>query len=110
MLALSAWDSWSRLQAVHRIAAVTDASAHLFKALHNLRIDRASSYRDLMADRQFTAMAPQIKEAREAEMLALKSALAALQTIDFPDRPAMVGKLDQSIRRLAALHDESAPA
>ena len=37
MLAAGAWNSWSRLQIVNRIAGVADTSAYLFTALHNLR-------------------------------------------------------------------------
>src|SRR5882724_915116 len=88
MLALGAWSSWDRLAAVKRIASVADASGYMFTALHNLRVDRASSFRDLRADKQLTAMTPLLREAREAEMPALKSALVALQVADFPERQA----------------------
>src|SRR5438105_6668935 len=56
VLSLGAWDSWGRLAAVNRIAAVADASGYLFTALHNLRVDRASTFRDLSADKQFTSL------------------------------------------------------
>ena len=85
MLALSAWSSWERLAAVKRIAAVADASGYMFTALHNLRVDRASSFRDLRTDKQLSAMTPLLREAREAEMPALKSALVALEAADFPE-------------------------
>src|SRR5262245_4427761 len=110
MLALGAWSSWERLAAVKRIAAVAEASGHMFTALHNLRVDRSASFRDLMADKQFTAMAPVLRNAREAEMPALKAAVVALDAVDFPERQAVVSGLDQSVKRLAALHDESAAA
>jgi methyl-accepting chemotaxis protein len=110
VLALGAWHSWTRLAAVNRIAAVADASAYMFAALHNLRVDRASGFRDLNADRQFTAMTPLLREAREAEMPALKSALIALNATDFPERQAAVAGLDQAIKKLTALHEESAAA
>src|SRR5215813_607877 len=110
LLALGACDSWSRLRSVHRIAAVADASTYLFKAMHNLRVDRASSTRDLMADRQFTLINQQIRDAREAEMPALRSALVALAPIDFPDRDAVIARIGDAVKRLATLHQESAPA
>jgi methyl-accepting chemotaxis protein len=110
MLAMGAWSSWVRLGAVNRIAAAADASGYMFTALHNLRVDRASSFRDLRADKQLTAMSPLLREAREAEMPALKSALVALQAADFPERQAAVAAVDQAIKRLTALHEESAPA
>src|SRR5262249_14974727 len=85
VLAFRAWSPWSRLSAINRIAAVADASGYMFTALHNLRVDRASSFRDLQADKQFGSIAPLLREAREAEMPALKSAMVALNAVDFPD-------------------------
>lgn len=61
MLAMGAWSSWVRLGAVNRIAAAADASGYMFTALHNLRVDRASSFRDLRADKQLTAMSPLLR-------------------------------------------------
>jgi methyl-accepting chemotaxis protein len=110
MLAMGAWSSWTRLAAVNRIAAVADASGYMFTALHNLRVDRSASFRDLMADKQHTGIAPILREAREAEMPALKSAIVALEAVDFPERQSVVSSLDQSIKRLAALHAESVAA
>src|SRR5216684_5574588 len=110
MLALGAWSSWDRLAAVKRIVAVADASGYMFTALHNLRVDRATSFRDLQADKQFGSLAPLLREVREAEMPALKSAMVALNAVDFPEREAAVSGLDQSIKRLTALHEESAAA
>src|SRR5436309_3001733 len=81
VLSLGAWDSWGRLAVVNRIAAVADASGYLFTALHNLRVDRASTFRDLSADKQFTAVNPLVKEVRAAEMPALNAALATLEDI-----------------------------
>src|SRR5262245_63423260 len=78
LLALGAWDSWTRLASVNRITAVVDVSTHLFTALHNLRVDRASSYRDLMEDKQFTAMNQQVRDARAAEVLGLRSRVVAV--------------------------------
>jgi len=110
LLALGAWDSWTRLASVNRITAVVDVSTHLFTALHNLRVDRASSYRDLMEDKQFTAMNQQVRDARAAELPALRSTVVALERVDIPDRQAVIESLNQAIKRLIALHEESAPA
>ena len=68
MLAMGAWNSWTRLAAANRIAAVAEASGHMFTALHNLRVDRSASFRDLMADKQFTAMSPILAQSRDAEI------------------------------------------
>ena len=65
----------------------------MFTALHNLRVDRASGRSAICnADKQFTAMTPLLREAREAEMPALKSALIALDAVDFPERQAAGGR------------------
>ncbi len=47
---LNAWESWSRLQLTNRIAVIADASANLFKAMHNLRTDRSTTNRLLNSD------------------------------------------------------------
>jgi methyl-accepting chemotaxis protein len=110
MLSLSAWDSWSRLGTANRIAAVADASGYLFTSLHNMRVDRASGFRDLLADKQFDAMSDLMVQARRDEMPALNSALKALDAVDFPDRQAALSDLAQLIKRLEDLHRESAAA
>ena len=110
ILALDAWDSWKRLNTANRSAAVAEASSHLFTALHNLRVDRASSFRDLSADRQFTHMNQQIRDARTAEMPALKTIMVALEAIDFAERQSFVAGIAQATTKLAALHEESTPA
>jgi methyl-accepting chemotaxis protein len=110
MLALGALTSWSRLGAASRIAAVADVSGHMFTALHNLRVDRTSSFRDLETDRVFTAMSPLLRSSREGEMPALKAALVSLAAVDFPERATAVADLDQQVKKLEALHRESAAA
>jgi methyl-accepting chemotaxis protein len=110
MLSLNVWNSWSELTAASRAAAVTDASADLFTALHNLRLDRSSSYRDLLADKPQTQPDPMLRDSRAAEMPALEAALAVLQHVDFPNQQAMVRELGERVRRLSALHQETAAA
>jgi methyl-accepting chemotaxis protein len=109
-LSLGAWDSWSRLIATQRADAVAETSKYLFTALNHLRIDRTTSRADLLSDTQLTAMDPQLGEARDGEMPALQSALVALQRVDLPDRDAVIAELADRIKRLSALHDESAAA
>ena len=110
VLSISAWSSWTRLAAVNRIAAVAETSGYLFTALHNLRVDRASSYRDLLSEKQTTELAPLLKATRSAEMPALKSALTALQTTDFPGKESAISDLSQAITKLTSLHQESMAA
>src|SRR5258708_31527700 len=47
---LNAWDSWGRLQVTSRTSVIADASANLFKAMHNLRTDRSTTNRLLNSD------------------------------------------------------------
>jgi methyl-accepting chemotaxis protein len=110
VLAQGAWNSWARLKAVDRIVSVADASSHLFTALHNLRSDRARSVRFLLGDEQLAAKDPRLWESRDAEMPALKSALIALESADFPGHQAMASDLAQRIKKLTALHEESGAA
>ena len=109
-LAVGAWDSWRRLGAVSRIGAVAEATSHMFTALHNLRVDRASTTRDLNTDKQLTDITQQLKDVRAADLPALKSAVVVLDTIDFPERQTAVADLDRRVKKLAALHEESVAA
>jgi methyl-accepting chemotaxis protein len=110
MLSLGAWDSVKRLGTVSRIASVTEASGYLFTALHNLRFDRSSTTRDMNADQPATSMVPMHKQAREIEVAALKAGLAVIQATDFPGQKEAADRLDQGIRKLVALQQETAAA
>jgi len=99
-LLLSAWGSWSRLQIANQIAAAADSSKYLFTTLHNLRTDRGMTNRELLADRQ--TVNGRLAPLRTAQISALKSALVALEAVDFPDRQAVLSELSQATRKLAA--------
>ena len=99
-LATGAWTSWQRLGAVSRIGAVAEATSYMFTALHNLRVDRASTTRDLNADKVLTDIAQQLKDVRTADLPALKSAVITLDTIDFPT--ALLGAIKAGIVPIAA--------
>ena len=109
-LSLGAWNSWTRLTAVKRIATVADASGYLFTVLHNLRVDRSSTARDLNSDKPLAAISPMLKVVRDADLPALKSALTVLETADFPERQSAVASIGQAITKLTALHQETAAA
>ena len=110
ILSLGAWDSWQRVNTANRIAAVADASTHIFKALHNLRSDRSRTVRTVLADRPSTAADAQLRESRDAEVPALKAALATLQKMSFPGQPAALSELDHRLNTLTRLHAESLAA
>ena len=110
MLGVGSWQSWGRLQVTERISAVAATSTHLFTALHNLRLDRSRTWRGLNADRAATSLDPILKEVRANDLPALRAAHAALAGVDLPDRTKVAGDLDQRIKKLAALQEESEKA
>ena len=110
MLSIGSWDSVKRIGLQSRITSVTEASGHLFTVLHNLRFDRSSTTRDLNAERSITSMVPLHKQARDVELAALKSGLAAISSADFPGQQEAVVKLGQAIKTLTALHQETEAA
>jgi methyl-accepting chemotaxis protein len=108
-LASGAWDSWGRLRAAGRMTQVADASAYLFTALHNLRVDRSTSFRDLNSEAQ-TGLTPTLRELREADSKALGNAVAVLKGIDLPEGNGLIADLDESYKKLVAMHQETAAA
>ena len=76
---LNAWDSWGRLQAASRIAVIADASANMFKAMHNLRTDRSTTNRLLNSDAPMDAdIEKYLRNIRDTEMPAMGNALGLL--------------------------------
>ena len=108
MLAVNAWDSWSRLSKAGQAEAAANAESYLFTALYNLRIDRASTVIDLNSDR--TGVSSSLQRARPAEMAAMQSALQYLPQVDFPDQQALAAELADRIKNMDASHDETAAA
>jgi methyl-accepting chemotaxis protein len=108
-LSLGAWSSWSRWRAASRMEQVAEASAYLFTALHNLRVDRSSSFRDLGQEEQ-AGVNPVLRDVRDAETKALANALAVLRTIDLPEGNGAIVELDELAKKQIALHQETAAA
>jgi methyl-accepting chemotaxis protein len=108
-LAAGAFDSWRRLGSVNRIAAVADATAYMFTALHNLRVDRASTTRDLNAEQPVT-MTQQLRDVRAADLPALKSAVTAMERIDYPEQKNDIADLAARVKKFEALQQDSATA
>ncbi|QAU44986.1 methyl-accepting chemotaxis protein [Bradyrhizobium guangzhouense] len=90
-LSLTAWDSWDRLRTANRISQIADASADLFKAMHNLRTDRSTTNRLLNSTAPMDSeIEKYLRAIRDAEMPAMVHALELLPTIDFPQSGTMV--------------------
>jgi len=109
VLAVGAWNSWDRLKATNKIAQNAEASIHLFAALHNLRVDRSSSSRDLNNEKPI-GLSPLLRTTRAAEMAAFAASVKALKTVEFPTGSTAIADFEQSISKMVALHKESEAA
>ena len=69
VLSVGAWNSWHRQATVKRIAGVVETSADFFTALHNLRVDRSTTSRELASDRTYSTLPDQLRTLREAEIV-----------------------------------------
>src|SRR5215472_4805235 len=76
VFSMSAWESRERLQRTNRIALVADASANMFKAMHNLRTDRSMTNRLLNAEPPVDSeLEKYLHGIRDTEMPAMRNAL-----------------------------------
>src|SRR6266481_928670 len=81
---LNAWESRGRLQVASRISVITDASANMFKAMHNLRTDRSTTNRLLNSDAPIDSEIDKyLRNIRDTQMPALSNALKLLPSIEF---------------------------
>ena len=104
---LNAWDSWGRLQVTNRIAVIADASANLFKAMHNLRTDRSTTNRLLNSDQPMDSdIEKYLRNIRDTQMPAMSNALALLPSIEFAQRATLVPELDRLFKTLTAQQKE----
>jgi methyl-accepting chemotaxis protein len=108
VLSVSAWTSWSRLQAAGRITVIADASASAFKAMHNLRNDRPSTNRLLISDQVIQPdMVSYLRTIRGDEMPAMLATAELLPAIQFADKETLVPALSRLMQTLTALQAES---
>jgi len=108
LLCVSAWNSWERLAMTGQILGVADASANLFKAMHNLRSDRSTTSRNLTADNPLQPdMQKYLRSTRDAELPPMRAAAALLEGLEFPDRVTLLPELKRLIEAFAALEAES---
>jgi methyl-accepting chemotaxis protein len=110
MLAQNAWEAYSRYRTANRGSAVVDISRNLFTTLHNLRVDRSTTFRDVIGDKQLAGLAKQTQDVRAAEMPALTLALTALEALDFRQKQTTLPAILQSVKKFTAMHAETAAA
>ena len=106
MFSLSAWESWQRLQAANRMSAIADASASLFKAMHNLRTDRSTTQRLLNSDSMDADIEKYLRSLRDAEMPAMANGLALLEPMQFAQHDTLVPAFDKALKTITTLQKE----
>jgi methyl-accepting chemotaxis protein len=100
-LSLTAYASWDRLKTTNRISQIADASADLFKAMHNLRTDRSTTSRLLNATEPMDAEIDKyLRAIRETEMPAMARALELLPTMEFAQSATLVPELARLFKLL----------
>jgi methyl-accepting chemotaxis protein len=106
-VSLSAWGSWQRLQTTNRISVVTEISANLFRAMHNLRTDRSTTARQMNFDSPMESeIEKYLRGVRGSETPALAKGLELLATFDFAEQKTLVPELDRLYRKLVEQHGE----
>ena len=104
---LNAWDSWGRLQAASRIAVIADASASIFKAMHNLRTDRSTTNRLLNSDAPMDAdIEKYLRNIRDTEMPAMGNALGLLGGLEFAQHQTLVPEFERVFKTMGTLQKE----
>ena len=104
---LNAWDAWGRLQAASRIAVIADASANIFKAMHNLRTDRSTTNRLLNSDAPMDAdIEKYLRNIRDTEMPAMGNALGLLGGLEFAQQQTLVPEFDRVLKTMTTLQKE----
>jgi methyl-accepting chemotaxis protein len=106
MFSISAWESWQRLQSASRISVIADASASLFKAMHNLRTDRSTTSRLLNSDSMDADIEKYLRGLRDAEMPAMAHGLALLTPMQFAQHDTLVPEFDRAFKTITALQKE----
>jgi methyl-accepting chemotaxis protein len=103
----SAWNSWGHLQQTSRISAIADASANLFKAMHNLRGDRPTANRLLNSDQPVASdIEKYLRNLHEVEIPSINSAMAQLASIEFPQQQTLMPELDRLTKNQTRLQKE----
>ena len=104
---LNAWDAWGRLQAASRMSQIADASANMFKAMHNLRTDRSTTNRLLNGDAPMDGdIEKYLRNIRDTEMPAMNNALGLLGSVEFAQKATLVPEFDRLFKTMTALQKE----
>ena len=110
LLGQNAREMWQRSVATQRTVMASEVTEQLFKALHNLRVDRSSTSRDLRRGEPTAASTQQALTARGNELAALDAAVPMLAAMATAEATAAARDLAEARTRLAALHTEAEAA
>ncbi len=107
LLAINAWGSWSQVRTSGRVLTIADAAANVFKAMHNLRTDRSTTSRTLNTEGGLDAdIDKYLRELRDNEVPAMRSALEQLQGLDFTDQKTLTADFDRLFKQLTGFQTE----
>jgi methyl-accepting chemotaxis protein len=107
-LIMAAWDSWGRLQAAGRISVIAEASENAFRAMHNLRTDRANTVQTLNGESVIdSATEKTLHHYRDTENSAMKAVADLGATVNFADQKTLLPILTRLTETLKALQGES---
>ena len=81
------------------LPSIADASANMFKAMHNLRTDRSTTNRLLNSDAPMDAdIEKYLRNIRDTEMPAMGNALGLLGGIEFAQQQTLVPEFDRAVQ------------
>jgi len=107
IVSMNAWQSWQRLGETSRVLAISEVSGYTFRAMHNLRTDRASTSRNFAAKGPIDPDGEKyLRGVRDSQMPALKAAVELLENIEFTDRKTLLPELQRSVKTIIALQTE----
>jgi methyl-accepting chemotaxis protein len=107
MLSMDSWRAWDRLAMTGRIANIADASANAFKAMHNLRTDRATTNRSLNANDPIDSEGEKyLRSIRDSQMPAMRKAAEILANVDFADKKTLLPELVRLTQSLTTMQTE----
>ncbi len=105
--AWNAWTSWQQLQQANRIAVIADASASTFKAMNNMRVDRAYMPRQQLADQPIDQGSTKyLHELQGVQMTAMQRAVDLLPSIDFAQKQTLQPEFERLNKLLLAQQAE----
>src|SRR5215831_5383370 len=99
VLAGNVWESWQRLATTERMEVAATASGHAFKAMHNLRTDRATTFRNLNAPGPIEPDVKKYLQAfRDDEVPAMRTAVELAEGLEFADKRTLLPELQRAIQ------------